>query len=570
MKKRTLLLFAVGLLGLTSCGGSGAKVETLDKIGTSVLTADFVRVNVEANQVKKNTVLARPQLISQKITDNSGYSFVDFDSSYGGLIVTQNQAGYFGIYSTYLGQYIIEPCVNQFKMYDVDMVGRIVIVGFNNYYIAFDPFGNSFIIQPSQIDSYDSWSSKLVYDKVNNAHVAVTLTSSSPENKPVSFIYASDGSATSYHGEYDSNTPNENAQKEPAEGESYKHDWTALDEFGYPGYYLVRAENDYCTVFAGNSAKSSFYIDGKMIGIFNKKILTQQCYELPEDASDFSFSEQGVKYALETYYFDIETGKKEKANFNVCFSEEAKPLLNTNGRVEFFEISYSEITEQKVLGNKLSKIVDSGLVIRDDVTGCSIFDYQMISFEDNYYFYNKGNKVLFDPQLKPITALKEIEHVEIVEKANLVVGQYHGKYGALTPDGTVAIPFEYDDAYSQYADDDAMLFIKDGNAYRYKDKAISLVAYDCSFVSPNLFKGYGADKSSLCYFSSQKDLCSFEIFKNVETHVTTVSNVLGKYAIALTYSTNGQQITLNSVVSSDKMNIRPYIMDFMYKERTDL
>ena len=119
MKKRTLLLFAVGLLGLTSCGGSGAKVETLDKIGTSVLTADFVRVNVEANQVKKNTAVARPQLISQKITDNSGYSFVDFDSSYGGLIVTQNQAGYFGIYSTYLGQYIIEPCVNQFKMYEL-------------------------------------------------------------------------------------------------------------------------------------------------------------------------------------------------------------------------------------------------------------------------------------------------------------------------------------------------------------------------------------------------------------------------------------------------------------------
>lgn len=580
MKKSVLLLFAVGLLGLSACGKNEGKNMTLDKSGSSVLTPEFVKVNLEAlNQNEEAYKIPHPQSFHQK-TFGSGYSIVTKGN---GLIVVRNSSGYYGYYSTFLGKYIIEPCLTSpGTMQNVDMIGSVVMA-YNssaNEYIAFDAFGNFFnLTYTPQLQYINSITSKKVFDNEGKQHVVATINFMPGYGyEPMSYIYNDDGSRMAYSGDYDNNQdPNAgiNVNKEPEQGDLYKRNWMPLDQYGLTGYSLVQAENGYCTVFEGNSAKSSFYlpnIANSLIGVFNKKILTQQAYEMPEDAESYSYSNNGVKYYLESNFIDIENGKKEKLNFNVVF-QEAQPLLNTKKQVEFYEVTYREINDQKILGNQLTKIVDGSFVVRDDVSGASVFGYQKVTYEGYDYFFNNDNKVLYNRQLKPVTFLTGLSNVSLAKEMGVIVARSNstGLYGVVAPDGTVLVPFEYDNIYANYAENGTMLLIKDGDGYRYKNGYITQVATNVTMVGPNLFKGNPNSGDNYEFFSTRESLLSLSsvYYNNITS--SSFSGLLGKYSVTLIsgyYTIDGSKAYIN-VFSSESMNLRSYNMSTLYQERTN-
>ena len=213
MKKSVLLLFAVGLLGLSACGKNGGKNMTLDKTGSSVLTPEFVKVNIEdLNKNEQSSKIPHPQTFHQR-TFNDGYSIV---SRGNGIIAVKNDYGYYGFYSTYLGKYIIEPCLNSSGEFrHVEMIGSIAMVYNNNTgsYLVFDGFGNFFDLVNFQINYFEGVSSRIVYDDEGNKHVVLTFNIYSSAYSKVSYIYSEDGNASPYDGQFDNNEdPNSSGQ----------------------------------------------------------------------------------------------------------------------------------------------------------------------------------------------------------------------------------------------------------------------------------------------------------------------------------------------------------------------
>ena len=579
MKKSVLLLFAVGLLGLSACGKNDGKAMAIDKTGNSVLTAQFINANIESlNQNEEVNSIPHPQSFHSK-TFYSDYSII---SKGNGILVIRNSSGYYGFYSTFLGKYIIEPCLNSSgSMRNIEMIGSMVTVYDNNTgsYIAFDAFGNFFNdLTSSQLSDIGSTISRIVYDNEGDKRVVVDFYTNYGY-KTASYVYSYTGFKINYNGEYDDNeNPNSGNQtstkSEPQQGDLYKSGWLSLDQYGLSGYSLVQADNGYCTVFEGDYARSSFYlpnIANSLVGVFNKKILTQQMYEMPEDTKDYSFSRNGVKYYLESTFIDIGNGKKEKLNFDALFIE-SRPLLNTKKQVEFYQVTYQDITDQKVLGNQFTKIVDGSFAVRDDVSGASVFDYVKITYEGSDYYFNNGNKVLYDAYLRPMTFLKGLSNVTLAKQMGVVVARSNStlKWGVIAPNGRILVPFEYDSIYTNYAENSTMIMSKNGVGYRYRYGSIVEIASEMTMVAPNLFQGinYGVTE----YFTTNESLFTLNQSYYSNLTVNSISNLLGYYSVTLVsgtysyqYNSNGQDYI--NVLSSEQMNLRSYSMSYSYQEK---
>ena len=573
MKKSVLILFAVGLLGLSACGKSGGKNMTLDKTGSSVLTPEFVKVNIEAqNQNAQSSNIPHPQSILQKTFDSS-YSIY---SKGNGIIVIRNSSGYYGFYSTYLGKFIIEPCLNSagYTM-NVNMIGSVAYVYNDNTgdYLIFDGFGNFFDLTYSQIQDIYGITSRIVYDDDGNKLVVATIRSNSGGYDPISYIYSENGTASLYNGQYDDNEdPNSGGQiniyADPEQGDLYKRGWMPLDEYGLKGYSLVQAENGFCTIFDGNTARSSFYlpnIGSSLVGVFNKKLLTQQTYQMPDDAEDYDYSYSGTKYSTESYFIDIESGKKEKLNFNVLFSR-AQPLYNTRKEVEFYQVTYQEITDKKALGNQFTKIIDGSFAVRDDVSGANVFSYEKLNYEGYEYFFNYDNKVLYNSQLRPMTFLNGLSNVTLAKGMGVITARSNStsKFGVVAPNGTVLVPFDYDNIYSAYAENGTMLMSKDGDGYRYTNGYISQVASNVTNIGPNIFKGTNGYYAE--FFSTRESLLTLDTDYYTSISSNYVENLLGKYSVTLISASYRAQGYIN-VFSSETMNLRSYNMSLNYQER---
>lgn len=568
MKKSLFLLFAVGLLGLSACGKEGT--VGLEKKGSSVLTPELIKANIELKQ-QEDVFISRPKLINEELFSSSSYSV---QQNYGGGILrVTNVDGYVGFYSTYLGQFIINPYFSSGSItvnsLNSPMIGNVITVeDYNSSSLyVFDPFGNFFNISITKFNAFNGITTRTVYDNDGKLRVVADVNYYSSESD--SYIYKDDGSAESYDGEFDNNlAPNTKPvdNNEPVRGELFKVGWMALDDFGLEGYSLVTAANGYCTIFQYNEAKSSFYLSSNahMIGIFDKKILTQQVFSLPDEATDYTYSSGGTKYSLDSYYINIENGKTEKANINVVF-QSAEPIVNQNKKVEFFEVEYSEITSKKVIGNSVKKLVDGSMAVRDDVTGCSIKNYELINYEGYEYFYNSENKVLYNSSLKPVTFLQGLNNINFAKKLGILVGTYDGKYGAVAPNGTVVIPFEYDSIFSAYGEEGKMILVKDGDAYRYENGNINSIVMDVQPVGTNLFKGY--KNGSVYYFSTlANNLLVLDEVEDSGYVPSTINNVLGKYSVTTLYRNDyyNNRYYLK-VFASDSMRIRSYSSDFPEK-----
>lgn len=601
MKKGLFLFFFAALFGLASCGKQ-EKVEVLDKKGPSVFTPAFVEANYEETPVVESPI-AHPKLIADKEM-NYSYELFDKNNKSEGIVAMKNTYGYVGFYSTYLNQYIIEPCYQyeflNYKYYSVPMIGSIVQVRYDDEYIFFDPFGNFFDLS-SDIYSYLGITSSIVYDNSNKAYVVVKMYNVqyadyydySYDYYSVRYIYSSDGSCERYYGEYDRNSAP--AEEEPyqdddylrfALGDLYTKGWISLSPFGLDGYSIVSDGNGYCTVFYGETAKSSFFINEgneyfKLVGFFNKKILCQQSIILPDDSTNYSYSIGNKKYSLETFYIDINTGERIDANFDIVFSY-SESLYNESKQIEFFEVGYQKINSQKNLSVEMTKIIDSNLAVRDDITGLSIKSFKRVEYAGYTYYYNTQNKILFNEDLKPLTYLNGLYNINFVKgiEAFVCTNEEDGLLGVVAPNGKILAQFQYNRIFSEYAENGRVIMTKsNGDAYLLDENSsysssIEFIGSNFEVVTNNLFST--ETSYSRKYFSTQGNIATVSLSSDRQTSFKVTNNILAKCNLLYfdSYYYNYYYSSYETVaydyeftlIATDDVTFRTYTMDEKYTE----
>ena len=244
--------------------------------------------------------------------------------------------------------------------------------------------------------------------------------------------------------------------------------------------------------------------------------------------------------------------------------QNSSSIVNANKKVEYYEVTYQEITKEKILGNTYKKIVDGSLAVRDDVTANSVSRFVKIDYEGIEYFFNYDNNVLYNRQLKPVTYLNNLYSITLAEKLGILVARnYTGKYGAVAPNGKVVVPFEYDGMYPSWAEDGLMILQKNGDAYRYSYGDISFVASGMNNIADNLFVGQRND--DVYFFSTAGYLFSMSQSEYYSIQTNNNTNILGKYSSMAIYRTNYNNLSLR-IIASDNMSLRNY--NSRYSEKT--
>lgn len=542
-------------LVLAGCGGSDGPELSEDagltysseKVEPKGLLSGEYEVQVDEDgpfpgyaSVAKSVSFAKERVISS----NTTY----------GLYEVTNEQGWVGFYSALHNDWLVSPHLipdtYTKNVYNVERVNYLLEIHYKDLYYVYDGLGNL-------LGEFEHAVANTAQTVIRNELVYLTLTDTyEPEQPKFYFEYSEKGVASEV-----SRIPEEaNEEEEEYEGllfgDLFTEGFLDLEHYGLAGYKLVDNKNGFISVFEKDVHKSSFYIgtSGVMyLGVFGKNVYFQVMSQLPERSEVYSFSVNNSKYHLETYQISVETGEKTLLEVSVVF-DSVRPFHDENKKIDYTLARYRKIEpETRTLGQYMQSIVDSEFIFHNDVSGVGFSTMTRIS--ENRYIDNSG--VLYDENLKPLTYVTNLANRVVNLKQHVIYGKVDGKYGLVDFDGKVIAEFKYDNIYVDCGEEGNYIALKGNDVFRVNTLADghgesflgrSIVNYTNNFYRVTV---EGETSNEYLYFSSAKNLFSYDVELNPNVNARNVLNGEKVYFVSYNEKTEGNIITAN-VVSSAK------------------
>ena len=240
-------------------------------------------------------------------------------------------------------------------------------------------------------------------------------------------------------------------------------DYILLDEFGHPGYQLIKNSARYIVFNSKGNEIASFTDPNADASFFvGDYLIYQNSVKLDDNINNYDYiSLSGERYSLETYRINYLNAKKEAINVSYVLSKENGAIhsfKNAKGINAYAYANLKTISDKKILSStKETYIIDSAGSLHDNVTGINLGAFERLG--DN--FYNTESETIYDGNLNELSILANLSPSKI-NNADIIVCIVEGKYGAVNQKGKVVLPFEYEYIYTNYISEERALVVQDG------------------------------------------------------------------------------------------------------------
>lgn len=261
-----------------------------------------------------------------------------------------------------------------------------------------------------------------------------------------------------------------------------------MDDFGHAGYKKFKNSDRYVIFDNKNNEVASFTDPQADVEFFvGDYLIYQNSVKVDDNNNNYDYiNSAGERFTLETYRINYLTAKKETLKIKHVFSTGVGDIHSFYNEKKVYSYVYANlrtISDKKVLSNTPETyIVDASGALHDNVTGIDLGAFRR--FGNNYY--NTSSQTIYDGYLNELSILNNI-HTTFIPNAELIVCEKNGNFGAVNHEGKIAIPFEYDQIFSEYATGDYLLAVKNGIVER-----LTFDARNCVISNTKQFPGYTA------------------------------------------------------------------------------
>lgn len=339
--------------------------------------SDIIEANLEESKVSYN----KPTLKTiAPFSDSSEYMLVDSSS---GLEVYSDANGDYRFYSLVADKEIAtEIDADSYAVYGNSLAG-FLLVTYDRFYTTAvtDGFGN-------KLASYYAIVNPTFYVEDD------TLSIFAETDKEFAYRYTSTQPEKTYEGE--------RRRKDTLAG------FIDGEAFGLPDYqlnlggdlWMVADENN--KIIASFRLPNAIYSADEVIAV-GGQLIAQKAYALPEEAENYAYYENGVKYALESYSLDILKGTYKEIDLPYLITNYSTLLKDKDGKYSLAAIDIREINGHKTLMDTDSVIIDKDGDIKE--WGISASEINSFVKMNSGNFYNKSSKLILNDKLEPITTL---------------------------------------------------------------------------------------------------------------------------------------------------------------------
>ena len=448
MKVKKTMFFA--MLSCLAIGVTGCDKKTEDEEAKTILTPQLI----DANKIEEpeNELVAKGQSeicysISKDIMGNyNGFNVIDSDYRSRGLLVIRNNAGYYGFYSLLYGDFLIAPRINPDELISYNVitsgtngVGFLLRIKTTNENYLLDALGNDlYSLEYNHNPSYYQGLS------VNGTYYLCAYNYN--DSEPIDcFRYSEEGVPERVYGIPDEEEPiPEELEELVKPGDLYKEGWEDLSYANLKNAALAK-EGGFYAYFENEEIVSTFFVDpaNEILGVNNGNAFFQKTTVAGEDATDYTYLDNGTKYYLTQFIVELKTGNRTEFNLGVVFDCAFDQIKSTVNGEYYQVVTYRPILEKRILGDQESHIIDDKFNIFDNVSGLHLGSYVKYSIGGKARYYNKTTKILFDENFKVITFLRDM-NPSYKPELNMFLGSKNGKKGLVDLNGIVRMPFDYD------------------------------------------------------------------------------------------------------------------------------
>lgn len=505
MKKALPALLVFSFL-LAGCNKS---LPSLFSEGEPVDETQFLPVEIPEATPVEEEVIDPP---AYKYVTNSpelSYSITDASYSNVGLIIGKNACDRVGFFSLLHGKYIIEPQFVEkwLKKWvyteKLDGLGYLIKTKYEDEFMVVDSFGNKLLDR-------DFCDYTLVHPN-GNYYLAFRFDNEDEDYDQI-FQYSPNGEVREVF-EIEEELPEEEEAFEyqgPKIGTVLNEGRYLLDDYGFPGYSIYKSDAGLINVYEGDKLLRTIYVDLEtyhFCGFIGDKMVFQRAIQLADDAADYSFSQDGKKYELNTLLVSFETGEKEMKDIGNVISDIIRLKKIDGSTTQYSYVVCQNIDEQKVLSDHEAYIVDGEFKKCKDVSGSSLDAFIKLK---NGNYYNAITNYLYDANMKVITNLKSITPT-YNKRFDAFEGTYtinnHEYQGLVSNVGAVSIEFKYDKLLFNSSDSKKYVIgTRDEDIYRVQvgkktETKLGTFQNELNELAENLF-----ESSEGNYFTTESDL----------------------------------------------------------------
>lgn len=447
MKKLLLLISSLLLIfSMASCGNSKPEIadyiDSFSKVKEEEINGEVIALpNTTINNMLKNEAYAEIILMGDSANKVKAFRNLETNVLSFYSILTDKLIDTKGNY-TYSDYYNGDLYLN---FYTNNLGGFLVVFTNDNYSVIADANG----VLTSSHDMINIISCKGVEE--NELVIAYTVGNFATSKK-LRVKYESLTNRTVIE-ELDSYEPNNNY--------SYEYE---LDSYGLEDYKLVYLDNKSLVAILdeNNKIKVTYILPSILNATNTTKIMIKEGYliqekvELPEDATDYAYSENGVKFNLHSYTFNFLKGELKEINLDYIIN--SGDLSND---YKYVSANVVKIRDDKTLEEATNVLLNNNLKI---VLELGDFSFSNIIKLKSGYYYSVSNSLLFDEEFKLVNNFSSYE-VTYLDKYDVFI-VYNNNYSTIfSSKGMQLAPFSKGNLYYDSTYDNAYIIRNNDNEF---------------------------------------------------------------------------------------------------------
>ena len=334
-----------------------------------------------------------------------------------------------------------------------------------------------------------------------------------------------------------------------------------LDAYGLEDYKLVYLDNRSLVAILDEDNKiKATYILPNILSLTNitkiaikEGYLIQEKIELPEDVTDYTYSENGIKYNLYSYTFNYLKGELKEVNLDYIINSG-----NLSNDYKYVNANVVKIREDKTLEDATNVLLNNNLKI---ILELGNFSFNNIIKLKSGYYYSISSSLLFDEDFKLVNNFSAYEVIYLDKYDVFIV--YNNNYSTIfSSKGIQLAPFSKGNLYYNSTYDNAYIIRKNDNTFdilEVKDNNLEEVnTIKLNTLSP-IYNSYLSSVAS--YVQVSYDSSNMKIYIDVISSFSK-DKVLS-YTLSLANEINSYDINVNSIEYSS-LNERIYVFEVDY------
>lgn len=334
-----------------------------------------------------------------------------------------------------------------------------------------------------------------------------------------------------------------------------------LDAYGLEDYKLVYLDNRSLVAILDEDNKiKATYILPNILSLTNitkiaikEGYLIQEKIELPEDVTDYTYSENGVKYNLYSYTFNYLKGELKEVNLDYIINSG-----NLSNDYKYVNANVVKIREDKTLEDPTNVLLNNNLKI---ILELGNFSFNNIIKLKSGYYYSISSSLLFDEDFKLVNNFSAYEVIYLDKYDVFIV--YNNNYSSIfSSKGIQLAPFSKGNLYYNSTYDNAYIIRKNDNTFdilEVKDNNLEEVnTIRLNQLSP-IYNSYLSSVAS--YVQVSYDSSNMKIYIDVISSFSKDKAL--SYTLSLANEINSYDINVNSIEYSG-LNERIYVFEVDY------